>query len=294
MLTAPDHKAAKKRLRRFFEEPTAERRHVPSFISRLADASDVFVFGGAVRDISLLGGAKFNGDVDIVVRSFDKSSLYSILNSFDAKKNKFGGYRLQIGQWKFDVWEASETWAYKVGAVKEQTHLSLLETTFFNWDAIVFDAHQGVLHHGPHYFTDLADKYLELVLEDNPNMLGAFVRALRTLSLSDEIRTGPKMSRFLKAKLAEIADTEIMSYEIGSFAKSYLSKTLLNDFRENADNWGGQDRYQWRESQQQSLFDQLNGHLRELAVYQSDCQTQSKLSQLAIKRCQNDSYRETH
>lgn len=255
MLPAPDHKTAKKRLRRFFEEPTSERRHVPSLISRLAEASDVFVFGGAVRDISLLGGSKFNGDVDIVVRAFDKSGLYSVMKSYDATRNKFGGYRLQIGRWKFDVWDSSETWAYKVGAVVEQTHLSLLETTFFNWDAIVFDAHQGVLHHGPQYFDDLADKYLELKLEDNPNMLGAFVRALRTLSLSDEICTGPKLSRFLKAQLANTANREIMSYEGGSFAKSYLTSTLLADFRENANVWSGQDRYQWRESQQRSLFE---------------------------------------
>jgi hypothetical protein len=266
MLPAPDHKTAKKRLRRFFEEPKPERRHVPSLISRLAEASDVFVFGGAVRDISLLGGSKFNGDVDIVVRAFDRNGLHSILESYSAEKNKFGGYRLQIGQWKFDVWEASETWAYKVGAVEEQTHLSLLETTFFNWDSIIFDAHKGVLHHGPKYFSDLADKYLELILEDNPNMLGAFVRALRTLNLSDEIRTGPKLSYFLKTQLANIADKEIMSYEGGSFAKRYITPTLLADFRENASVWRGQDRYQWRKNQQRSLFDQMNGNSWELAI----------------------------
>lgn len=255
MLPAPDHKTAKKRLRRFFEEPTAERRHVPSLINRLAEASEVFIFGGAVRDISLLGGSKFNGDVDIVVRTFDKSTLYNILTGYDAEKNKFGGYRLQIGKWKFDVWEASETWAYRVGAVKERSHLSLLKTTFFNWDAIIFDAHQGELHHGPQYFNDLSGKYLELNLEDNPNILGAFVRALRTLSLSDEIRTGPKMSRFLKAQLAHFADKEIKLYEGSSFTKSYLTNTLLADFRGNADVWSGQDQYQWRECQQRSFFD---------------------------------------
>ena len=229
MKPALDHRTAKKRIRRFFESPAEERKQVSTLVEHLTVAADASIFGGAVRDISLFGGSKFNGDIDIVVTARDPQALERIFETYSAERNKFGGYRLQVGRWNFDIWESSQTWAYKTGVIKERTHLSLLETTFFNWDAILFDVRTGKLHHGSHYFDHLASKYLELNLKDNPNLFGAFARTLRTLSLSDEILTGPKLSEFLN----EISDREVMSYEAGSFAKSYLTVPLLSEIEKS-------------------------------------------------------------
>jgi len=255
MRTALDHKAAKRRVRRFFEQPAEERRHVSLLMDRLSIAAEVYVFGGAVRDISLLGGSSFDGDIDLVVRIVDQNIFDNILENCNAERNKFGGYRMQIGRWKFDIWEAAQTWAYKVGVVEDETHLSLLETTFFNWDAILFSARTGSLHHRPNYFEHLSNKYLELNLENNPNLTGAFIRTLRTLRLSDEICTGPKLSKFLKKKLSEMTDAEVLSYEENSFAKRRLSLSFLSDIRTKSDAWSGEDHYRWLPRQQACLFD---------------------------------------
>lgn len=248
---------AKKRIRRFFDEPVAERRAVSHFIEQVSECADVFVFGGALRDISLMGTPRFSSDVDIVVQVHDFDVFADILSGFDASQNKFGGHRVRFGRWNFDIWEVAKTWAFSVGAVEARSHLSLLETTFFNWDAILYDWRTGSLHHGKEYFSELSEMYLELVLEENPNNVGAVVRTLRMLCLSDEIRTGPRLTQFLKNGLSEISDNEIMLYEAQSFAKKRLSVPLLSELKERASFAGAGNRFQWVPRRQLSFFEKF-------------------------------------
>jgi predicted nucleotidyltransferase len=257
MKPALDQKAAKKRIRRFFDEPMAERRAVAHFIDEVSVCADVFVFGGALRDISLLGAPRFNSDVDTVVQVHDSDAFMDILGRHASIQNKFGGHRVRFGRWNFDVWEVARTWAFSTGAVEARSPLSLLETTFFNWDAILYDWRFGSLHHGQNYFSELSDKYLELVLEDNPNTVGALVRTLRTLCMSDEILAGPRLSKFVKDQFGNISDQEILSYEARSFASNRLTDGLLSDMRARALDWDIDMPFHWLPRQQLSLFDEL-------------------------------------
>lgn len=258
MRPALDQTAAKKRIRRFFEEPLPERRAVSKFIEEVSVCADVFVFGGALRDISLLGAPRFNSDVDTVVQIHDHDAFGNILDRFDALQNKFGGHRVRLGRWNFDVWEVARTWAFSAGEVESRSHLSLLETTFFNWDAILYDWRTGSLHHKQDYFSELSTKYLELVLEANPNTVGALVRTLRTVSLLDEIRTGPKLTNFVKNGLAEISNDEILTYEEKSFSIKRLSSDLLGQFRERASTWEDENQFRWLPKQQLCFLDEFS------------------------------------
>jgi len=257
MNPALDQLAAKKRIRRFFDEPVAERRAVSHFVQEISVCASAYVFGGALRDIALLGAARFESDVDIVVQVNDHSAFTDILEQFEATQNKFGGYRARFGRWNFDIWEVDRTWAFSVGAVKARGHLSLLETTFFNWDAILYDCRTSTLHHRPNYFSDLSAKYLELVLEDNPNTVGAFVRSLRTLCLSDEILAGPKLSKFIKEQLEKTSNQEILAYEQLSFRSKRLSDGVLTDLRSRASEWNYGKPFRWLPQRQLSFFEGL-------------------------------------
>lgn len=257
MKPALDQKAAKKRIRRFFDEPMAERRAVSRFIDEVSVCADVYVFGGALRDISLLGAPHFSSDVDTVVQVHDWGAFTDILGQHEAIQNKFGGHRVRFGRWNFDVWEVSRTWAFSKGVVEDRGPLSLLETTFFNWDAILYDWQSGSLHHGQNYFSDLSHKYLELVLEDNPNSVGALVRALRTLCLSDEIQAGPKLSAFVIGQLENISNEEILLYEARSFARKRLTDSLLSDMRARVHCLDRDLPIHWLPRKQLSLFDSL-------------------------------------
>ncbi|MBL3562654.1 hypothetical protein [Rhodovulum sulfidophilum] len=257
MKPALDQEAAKKRIRRFFDEPMAERSAVGRFIDEVSVCADIFVFGGALRDISLLGAPSFTSDVDTVVQAHDHEALMDILGQYEAVQNKFGGHRVRFGRWNFDVWELSRTWAFAEGVVEAHSPLSLLETTFFNWDAILYDWRSGSLHHGQNYFSDLSQKYLELVLEDNPNAVGALVRTLRTICLSDEVLTGPRLSAFVVGELEGVSNEEILSYEANRFSRKRLSEALLSDMRARASEWDQSNAFQWLPKRQLSLFDSL-------------------------------------
>jgi hypothetical protein len=257
MKPALDQKAAKKRIRRFFDEPMAERSAVGRFIDEVSVSADIFVFGGALRDISLFGAPSFASDVDTVIQVHDREAFMDILGQYETVQNKFGGHRVRFGRWNFDVWEVSRTWAFAEGVVEAHSPLSLLETTFFNWDAILYEWRSGSLHHDRNYFSDLSQKYLELVLEDNPNAVGALVRTLRTICLSDEIQTGPRLSAFLVAGLIDTSNEEILSYEANSFSGKRLSETLLADMRARALEWDQSNAFQWLPTRQLSLFDNI-------------------------------------
>ncbi|MEO1027261.1 MAG: hypothetical protein AAFX07_17110, partial [Pseudomonadota bacterium] len=192
-----------------------------------------------------------------VVQVHDWDAFSEILDQHKAIQNRFGGHRVRFGRWNFDVWEVSRTWAFSKGVVEARSPLSLLETTFFNWDAILYDWQSGSLHHGQNYFSDLSHKYLELVLKDNPNSVGALVRTLRTLCLSDEILTGPKLSTFVIDQLESISNEEILFYEARSFAKMRLSDELLSNMRVRANDWDKCLPFHWLPRQQLSLFDGL-------------------------------------
>lgn len=250
--------AAKKRIRRFFDEPLAERRLVSLFIEEVSFCADVFVFGGALRDISLWGAPHFSSDVDIVVSVHDEQAYFEILRKFEAEQNKFGGHRLRLDRWNFDVWEIARTWAFTTGVVEPKSHLSLLETTFFNWDAILYDWQAASLHHGQSYFSDLSAKYLELVLEENPNHLGSFVRSLRTLCISDEIIAGPRLSEFVRKNLAIIDNDSILTYEAERFPNIRLANELLSRLRERAGYYNRSEAFRWLPRQQLHLFEDFS------------------------------------
>lgn len=256
MRPALDQRIAKKRIRRFFDEPLDERMAVSRFLGEVAVCADVFVFGGALRDISLWGVPRFSSDVDIVLQVNDVDALVDILGRYGASQNKFGGYRVRLSRWNFDVWEVSKTWAFSVGAVELQSHLSLLETTFFNWDAILYDYRSGALHYRKDYFSNLSSRYLDLVLEENPNAAGAFVRALRMLSLSDEIITGPRLSNFIKNGLDNMSDENILALEKQSFSANRLSVGFVSEVRDRALDWRPGN-FKWLQTRQFSLFDEV-------------------------------------
>ena len=114
---------------------------VGNFLNLISDAmpnGNVYLFGGVLRDLALLGRKGFNSDIDLVVEG-DWSHFVSYLQSLKAHKNKFGGYRLMVDGWPIDIWNAKETWAIKQGFVLYKGIASLTDTTVLNWDAILMN-----------------------------------------------------------------------------------------------------------------------------------------------------------
>lgn len=220
----------KKRLKRFFESNNSGRKQVSLIANQLASLGQVYLFGGAIRDIALDGMRNFYSDLDFVVDASPKhldQLLNKLSKTYSVKRNKFGGYRLKCDKWWLDIWALSNTWAFSAGKVSPNNQASqLLNTTILNWDAILYQVVEHKLVYKTDYFAQLSQGRLDLVLADNPNPKGAYVRVLRTLVSKKVECISYQLAQYLLAREKEFSYAELLDYEAQHFTTRYLS--ILN------------------------------------------------------------------
>lgn len=200
-----------------------------NFIAHAIPDGEVYLFGGVLRDLALLGRRGFNSDVDLVVEG-NWSHFITYLESLKAHKNKFGGYRLMIGEMPVDIWHAEETWAIKQGLVSYKGIASLTNTTVLNWDAILMNWRTRNFIYRKDYFEEINTRVLDIVLEENPNPLGMAVRVFRHLCLKDARKITTSAAKYL-AKCSRIYSfEEIHDAELKSYQNAYVERTLHRFF----------------------------------------------------------------
>lgn len=205
---------------------------IASFLNFVTDAipdGDIYLFGGVLRDLALLGQRGFNSDVDLVVEG-SWEHFISYLESLGANKNKFGGYRLSIGEMPVDIWHAEETWAIKQGLVAYKGIASLTETTVLNWDAILMNWRTRTFIYRKNYFEEVYARALDVVLEENPNPLGMAVRVLRHLSLKDARKISARATRYLMACTRSYSFEAIHDAEVSSYRNAVIERNLYRFF----------------------------------------------------------------
>lgn len=221
----------KKRLQRFFNSTNKGRQQVQSITVQLQAIGQVYLFGGAIRDIALEGMRNFYADLDFVIDAkpdlLDKL-MAELALKYTVHKNKFGGYRLLCDKWWLDIWALSNTWAFKQKHVQLDNIESLLKTTILNWDAALYSLNsQQVLTSGS-FFTHLTQGYVDINLATNPNPLGAYVRVLRTLCSKKVTSFSVDLARYLLNTNTEFSIETALSYETSHFKTAYLSQFNLS------------------------------------------------------------------
>ena len=201
--------ALRERVCRFLGSPLYSRTEVSRLIEILNGTGKVAIFGGMLRDLSLRGNRFFDSDVDLVVDS-DGRSLTTLMNDMGASRNSFGGFRLAFKKWKVDVWAVETTWAFKEGFVAGSRFEDLVRTTFFDWDAIVFDTASSKIHAFPGYLSLLRKGVVGMNLESNPNPFGTTIRILRILS-GEKADLSPNLAQYLSKRLAEFDNEFILN-----------------------------------------------------------------------------------
>lgn len=200
-------------------------------ISSSVPDGDAYLFGGLLRDIALFGRRGFSSDIDIVVDgSWETVSRF--LDTCGANKNKFGGYRLRVGRWPVDVWNARETWAIREGYVRWAGIASLTETTVLNWDAILMNWRTGSFISRPKYFEELRERILDIVLEENPNSKGMAVRVFRHLCLKDARRITARAARYLADCTGHYSFDDIVQAEKESYGDSVVDPAIYRFFQQ--------------------------------------------------------------
>ena len=190
-------------------------------IELLQSVGRLALIGGAVRDVARDGVRRFRSDLDFVLYEGNELAFLRLMDKLGGIRNRFGGYRLQLGRRRIDVWALEHTWARTVGLRKVETLPDLLECTFFDWDAVLYDLHTRRILAKPEYFAALRTRVLDVNLLENPNPTGSLVRALRRGALW-QVAFGPELTSFVRARLQVEAWSDLVSVDERAFGKPIL------------------------------------------------------------------------
>jgi hypothetical protein len=214
---------------RDIDYPTKSIAGFLDFMTAALPDGDIYLFGGVLRDLALLGQRGFNSDIDLVVEGdWDNCARY--LRSLGAAINKFGGYRFTVAGWPVDIWSAKETWAIRQGIVSYRGIGSLTQTTVLNWDAILMNWRTRTFIHCENYIEAINARLLDIVLEQNPNPLGMAVRVFRHLYLKDAAKVTSGAAEYLAKCASTYSFETIRREEMRSYGNSVVSPSLFRWF----------------------------------------------------------------
>lgn len=196
----------------------------------------VAIIGGLVRDLARKGKVGFRSDIDLVIDA-EPARVAALAAELDATPNRFGGFASVHPHWKVDFWSLPNTWASAVGLVRTNTLADLVDTTFFDCDAICYEVQKRKVHALPGYLERLAERTIDVNLLPNPSIDGNLLRAARRILLW-HFRPGPGLRAFIERELNKesfdrIIATEQMVYSndvVSTFSgPRSLAEALLGD-----------------------------------------------------------------
>ena len=210
--------------------PTSSIYNFLEFSCDVLPQGGVYLFGGVLRDIAMSGDEGFTSDFDIVVEG-DWTHFTKYLENLGASQNKFGGFRLDTQEWKVDIWAAQKTWAIQKGLVQYLGIGSLTKTTILNWDAILLDWRNKRVICPQNYFPDIEGRLMDIVLEQNPNPLGAAVKAFRHY-FAKEAKLTARALRYLCNAVRDYTSEAITRKEISIYPIPMIDLAGLRIFEQ--------------------------------------------------------------
>lgn len=139
---------------------------IRGLLEELCRQSDVFVFGGVIRNFLL--GYPFHRDIDFVVYAKEKINLpIELLHGIEISRNKFGGVKLNLPNITIDIWNLQSTWGLQ-RINGSATPYTLIKTVFFNFSAIAFDYNRQRFIYSDDFLHFYATKIMDVVYGRNP------------------------------------------------------------------------------------------------------------------------------
>lgn len=208
-------------------------------IETIAERQDIYVFSGIIRDFFLCGKMqeknakerKMPRDLDFVIVGDINEEIFSTRN---VHRNQYGGLKLTWGHVKVDMWSLQNTW----GIVMDNKSLSpesLLETSFFNFSAIVYDYNNEIFIVGKPFLKFLNTHILDIVYEKNPKPELCIVN---TLYYREKFgfEIGEKLSKWLVREYYSNPQLEYNIIQQNHFGKILYSKRKIINFINQLEN----------------------------------------------------------
>lgn len=242
MSIAPNQNALKKRLDRYFwYNNTTEMQQLKRILKyKFRSLGRVAVIGGLVRDFAREGRFGFQSDVDLVIDA-PKHEVSQLALELNAVPNRFGGYGYKDGLWKIDFWALETTWGKKY--VNVNSFKDVIESTFFDWDAIAYDLWERKVICKDDYLDKIKNRKMEINLLPNPSPMGNLVRAVRRLVLW-HVDPGPELRDFIDQHLDDVAlryikekESELYSFKVSEqWSTADEAKKIIFAYARSNDN----------------------------------------------------------
>ena len=219
---APDIRSLKGRLDRFV---TANRTAEGLLLDKLLNEhfrgfESVGIIGGLVRDVARGGRYAFKSDLDLVIQG-DPTRVAALAKRVGAIANRFGGYGFTVGPWKIDFWALHNTWAAMAGHVAVHDFADVIQCTFFDWDAVVYDLTNKRVVCDKAYLERIRSRHIEINLRPNPGEIGNLLRATRRI-LRWNLVPGPRLSDFVLECLDDVAFSAMRAKESCKYSDRVL------------------------------------------------------------------------
>ena len=160
---------------------------------------NVAIVGGMVRDFARVGKQGFKSDIDLVIDA-PMEDVADMARSVHARTNVFGGHSITELGWNVDFWALESTWAIREGHVTACSLTDFTRSTFFDYDAVLYDIKSRQVLHGDSYLEGLQRKVMEVNLLPNPTVIGNLYRAVRRILLWD-LSAGERLKSFIADNL---------------------------------------------------------------------------------------------
>ena len=224
----------RKRVEYFLSSSAFLREEVGVFLTSVLPLGEVVIFGGMLRELSIRGNESFKSDVDLVIDVEDLYQLERALSEFGFQRNKFGGYRIKLSHWIIDIWDFKSTWAFKKQIVQGNKLSDLCKTTFFNWDAIIYNITTAEIHAIDGYIESISNGLLDINLKKSANPIGNIVRSFRYSNYYDA-KFSLKLKNYIYKNLKNYTVQDVINYEKSSYDDSVISSNRISKLLNSAD-----------------------------------------------------------
>jgi len=206
---------------------------VHSFLMRLAEVNDVYIFSGVIRNFFLQ--KEEIRDLDIVIRD-DINIELLVPNSISVRRNSFGGYKINISETNIDLWTLEKTWAVQyqkrleLDSEVDNLHRFIPSTAFFNFSAILFSLNEKKFYYKTDFLSFLQNREINYLYKPNANVSLCVVN---TLYYANEynLAIADKLKRYLiqlyKTKL-EYNQTQLKHFGKILYTEEYINNTISN------------------------------------------------------------------
>ncbi|MEP9387255.1 hypothetical protein [Mesorhizobium sp. KR9-304] len=198
------------------EKVVAGQRFAAEVLDELEEVGRVALIGGALRELRYAPIKRFQSDLDFVVEVTKPEKFQSLVERRGATPNKFGGFRVSTPVVDIDFWDLRCSWAHTSGYKKVNDLEDVLNTTFFNVDAIIYLLSDRKIYAKPGTLDDLERRYLDINLYPNPNPVGATVRALRRM-LELDMRASELLVKYIAAQIDEVGWSKIVQIDRAAY-----------------------------------------------------------------------------